>query len=117
MPWSARRRAASPPMAAARQAPRLTPIDLPIQASSPKAASIRIRWLAWSGHLPRRRMEDSMTAQTDAATLFRRLHQGPALLILANAWDAGSARLIESLGAPAIATTSAGVAWALGYRD
>jgi 2-methylisocitrate lyase-like PEP mutase family enzyme len=39
------------------------------------------------------------------------------LLLLANAWDAGSARLIESLGARAIATTSAGVAWAHGYPD
>jgi hypothetical protein len=50
------------------------------------------------------------------AEAFRRLHQD-GLLILANAWDAGSARLIESLGAPAIATTSAGVAWAHGYAD
>ena len=48
---------------------------------------------------------------------FRRLHQGPGLLVLPNAWDAGSARLIESLGARAIATTSAGVAWARGYPD
>jgi 2-methylisocitrate lyase-like PEP mutase family enzyme len=48
---------------------------------------------------------------------FRRLHAGPDLLFLANAWDAGSARLIESLGAPAIATTSAGVAWSHGYAD
>jgi 2-methylisocitrate lyase-like PEP mutase family enzyme len=51
------------------------------------------------------------------AALFRSLHRGPAPLRLANAWDAGSARLIESLGAPAIATTSAGVAWAQGYPD
>lgn len=50
------------------------------------------------------------------AVAFRRLHQ-QGLLLLANAWDAGSARLIESLGAKAIATTSAGVAWSLGYRD
>lgn len=48
---------------------------------------------------------------------FRRLHAGPDLLMLPNAWDAGSARLIESLGAKAIATTSAGVAWARGYPD
>jgi 2-methylisocitrate lyase-like PEP mutase family enzyme len=48
---------------------------------------------------------------------FHRLHQGPDLLLLANAWDAGSARLIESLGARAVATTSAGVAWANGYPD
>jgi 2-methylisocitrate lyase-like PEP mutase family enzyme len=50
-------------------------------------------------------------------TIFQRLHQGPTLLILPNAWDAGSARLIESLGARAIATTSAGLAWSRGYPD
>jgi 2-methylisocitrate lyase-like PEP mutase family enzyme len=48
---------------------------------------------------------------------FRQLHDGSKLLHLPNAWDAGSARLFESLGAPAIATTSAGVAWAAGYAD
>lgn len=53
---------------------------------------------------------------TSAFETFRRLH-GNGLLLLANAWDAGSARLIESLGAPAIATTSAGVAWSHGYAD
>lgn len=46
---------------------------------------------------------------------FRSLHDD--FLLLPNAWDAGSARLIESLGATAIATTSAGVAWACGYPD
>jgi 2-methylisocitrate lyase-like PEP mutase family enzyme len=50
------------------------------------------------------------------AGLFRRLHEG-GLLVLPNAWDAVSARLIESLGAKAIATTSAGVAWSHGYAD
>ena len=54
---------------------------------------------------------------TDAADTFRRLHEGPGILLLANCWDAGSARLIESLGARAIATTSAGLAWAQGYPD
>ena len=44
------------------------------------------------------------------------MHQ-TGLLRLANAWDVGSARLIESLGARAIATTSAGMAWAAGYPD
>nr|WP_315394637.1 isocitrate lyase/phosphoenolpyruvate mutase family protein [uncultured Duganella sp.] len=48
---------------------------------------------------------------------FKKLHDGESLLRLPNAWDAGSARLFESLGAPAIATTSAGVAWAAGYAD
>jgi len=52
-----------------------------------------------------------------SASLFRELHRGPALLLLPNAWDAGSARLIESLGARAIATTSAGLAWSRGYAD
>ncbi len=49
--------------------------------------------------------------------VFRSLHQGPGVLLLPNAWDAGSARLIESLGAKAIATTSAGLAWSRGYSD
>ena len=58
-----------------------------------------------------------MTKQPELATAFHDLHRGPVLLRLANAWDVGSARLIERLGAPAIATTSAGVAWAHGYQD
>jgi 2-methylisocitrate lyase-like PEP mutase family enzyme len=48
---------------------------------------------------------------------FRALHAPGQLLLLANAWDAGSARLIEAHGAPAIATTSAGLAWSRGYAD
>jgi 2-methylisocitrate lyase-like PEP mutase family enzyme len=48
---------------------------------------------------------------------FRSLHDGPDLLILPNAWDAGSARVIERAGAKAIATSSAAVAWAHGYPD
>ena len=51
------------------------------------------------------------------ADAFHALHAEGQFLILANAWDAGSARLIESLGAPAIATTSSGVSWARGYAD
>lgn len=58
-----------------------------------------------------------MTNNPDLATTFHELHRGPALLVLANAWDPGSARLIERLGARAIATTSAGVAWSHGYPD
>jgi 2-methylisocitrate lyase-like PEP mutase family enzyme len=54
---------------------------------------------------------------TDLAAIFRKLHVNTHPLCVANAWDAGSARLIENLGASAIATTSAGVAWALGYPD
>lgn len=54
---------------------------------------------------------------TSNARLFRSLHDGPDLLSIANCWDAGSARVIESLGVRALATTSAGVAWTNGYRD
>ncbi len=53
----------------------------------------------------------------ELATAFHALHRGPEPLILANAWDGGTARLIESLGARAIASTSAGVAWSHGYPD
>ena len=52
-----------------------------------------------------------------SATAFRALHQQATPLRLPNAWDAGSALQIAQLGAKAIATTSAGVAWSLGYRD
>lgn len=48
---------------------------------------------------------------------FRALHDRTRALLLPNAWDAGSARLLESLGFPAIATTSGGVAWSLGWPD
>lgn len=59
-----------------------------------------------------------MNNTTAQATVFHALHsnQGHPLL-LANAWDVASARLVESAGAQAVATTSAGVAWALGRRD
>jgi 2-methylisocitrate lyase-like PEP mutase family enzyme len=53
----------------------------------------------------------------ELAETFLRLHVPGTPLLLANAWDAGSARLIESCGAAAIATTSAGLAWARGYPD
>ncbi|MGH7584657.1 MAG: isocitrate lyase/PEP mutase family protein [Gemmatimonadales bacterium] len=57
--------------------------------------------------------------QRDLAAAFQRLHPPVAddLLVLPNAWDAMSARVIETAGARAIATTSSGVSWALGRRD
>jgi len=54
---------------------------------------------------------------SDTARIFRALHNNSIPLRLANVWDAGSARLFESIGAQALATTSAGLAWSLGYRD
>ncbi|MCC6146453.1 MAG: isocitrate lyase/phosphoenolpyruvate mutase family protein [Anaerolineaceae bacterium] len=48
---------------------------------------------------------------------FRALHDRSRVLLLPNAWDAGSALVFASLGFDAIATTSGGVAWSLGYPD
>ncbi|HEY6291175.1 MAG TPA: isocitrate lyase/phosphoenolpyruvate mutase family protein [Terriglobia bacterium] len=45
------------------------------------------------------------------------LHQGPGILVLANVWDAASARIVEDAGFPAVATSSAAVANSLGYPD
>jgi 2-methylisocitrate lyase-like PEP mutase family enzyme len=55
--------------------------------------------------------------QAEKAEQFRKLHQGPRILLLPNAWDVASARILEELSYPAIATTSAGVAFSLGYPD
>src|SRR5579863_1221384 len=55
--------------------------------------------------------------QAVKAELFRAMHSGPPLLLLPNAWDAITARIIVGAGFPAVATTSGGVAWALGYAD
>ncbi len=44
------------------------------------------------------------------------LHAGPGF-VLPNAWDAGSARVLEQVGFPAVATTSAGIAWSRGVPD
>ena len=60
-----------------------------------------------------------MDIQTQAAKAeqFRKLHHGPKLLLLPNAWDVASARILEEAGHAAIATTSAGIAYSLGYAD
>jgi 2-methylisocitrate lyase-like PEP mutase family enzyme len=58
-----------------------------------------------------------MTSQQDLAELFRALHTSGSPLLLANAWDPSSARLVADAGAAAVATTSAGVAWGLGAAD
>jgi 2-methylisocitrate lyase-like PEP mutase family enzyme len=61
----------------------------------------------------------SHAALQPLALAFRQLHARDAerLLVLPNAWDVMSARLVEEAGATAIASTSAGIAWALGYPD
>ncbi len=52
----------------------------------------------------------------DKAAALLALHTGPGF-VLPNAWDAGSARVLEQVGFPALATTSAGIAWACGVPD
>ncbi len=51
------------------------------------------------------------------AAAFRAMHAGPRILLLPNVWDVISARIIEEAGFGAIATTSAGIAFTLGYPD
>jgi len=58
-----------------------------------------------------------IAAQQLRATSFREMHRGPKALLLPNVWDVASARIIEEAGFPAIATTSAGIAFSVGYPD
>lgn len=62
-----------------------------------------------------------MTMERDSlatrAARFRASHGEGHLLVLPNAWDVASARLVEAAGAEAIATSSAALAWSLGYQD
>jgi 2-methylisocitrate lyase-like PEP mutase family enzyme len=65
----------------------------------------------------RLRGNSSLDRRNLIMTPFRELHAPGEFLILPNAWDAGSARVIENAGAKAIATSSAALAWAQGYPD
>jgi 2-methylisocitrate lyase-like PEP mutase family enzyme len=51
------------------------------------------------------------------AAAFRELHAGPGAFVMANAWDAGSARILTGLGFRALGTTSAGLAFSLARPD
>src|SRR5882757_7823280 len=59
----------------------------------------------------------AVQVQAERARAFRALHEGPGPLLLPNPWDAGSARLLASLGFAALATTSSGFAGTLGRLD
>ncbi|MEV1071447.1 isocitrate lyase/PEP mutase family protein [Micromonospora parva] len=58
-----------------------------------------------------------MSEHHTRAELFRSLHIPGSPLVLVNAWDAASARIVAAAGVQAVATTSAGVAWSLGASD
>ncbi|CAL2108475.1 Isocitrate lyase/phosphoenolpyruvate mutase family protein [Tenacibaculum sp. 190524A02b] len=55
--------------------------------------------------------------QISYAEQFQELHHNNQLLVLPNVWDAGSAKIFEKSGFKAIATTSAGIAYSMGYPD
>ena len=59
----------------------------------------------------------NIEAQIQKANALRKMHDRSNILVLPNAWDAVTARLFARLGFAAIATTSGGVAWSLGYPD
>src|SRR5579862_3620004 len=59
----------------------------------------------------------NLDEQKAKAGSFRSMHRGVKILVLPNAWDVASARVFEDAGFGAIATTSAGVAFSLGYPD
>jgi 2-methylisocitrate lyase-like PEP mutase family enzyme len=59
----------------------------------------------------------NLEEQKAKAVSFRSMHRGPKMLVLPNAWDVASARVFEDAGFGAIASTSAGVAFSLGYPD
>ena len=56
-------------------------------------------------------------SQIAKAQAFQQLHRASRILVLLNCWDAASARVFELAGAPAVATTSSGLAAANGYHD
>jgi 2-methylisocitrate lyase-like PEP mutase family enzyme len=61
---------------------------------------------------------DAVSPTVDARRArFRELHARDELFLMPNPWDVGSARLLESTGFPALATTSAGFAWSIGKLD
>src|SRR5262245_11776596 len=59
----------------------------------------------------------SMNSQAARGERFRSLHEGPGAFVVPNPWDAGSAKMLASIGFEALATTSAGFAFALGKPD
>lgn len=71
------------------------------------------------GHMNADKQERHLdrTFPTRAAQAFVDLHRAPGTFVMPNAWDAGSARLLAAAGFPALATTSAGIAFSMGLPD
>lgn len=58
-----------------------------------------------------------MVAPVSRAAAFKALHERPGAFVIPNPWDAGTAKLLASLGFEALATTSAGLAFSMGRPD
>src|SRR5215510_11817201 len=58
-----------------------------------------------------------MASQAEKGRAFRALHERDGAFIIPNPWDVGTARLLQSLGFEALATTSAGFAFSIGKPD
>jgi 2-methylisocitrate lyase-like PEP mutase family enzyme len=66
---------------------------------------------------PQAEQTDTLPPLAARAATLRALHHAPEPLVLPNAWDAASARIVADAGFPAVATTSSGVAACLGWAD
>ncbi|HVW58854.1 MAG TPA: isocitrate lyase/phosphoenolpyruvate mutase family protein [Puia sp.] len=55
--------------------------------------------------------------QTEQAIALQKLHHSPGIFVIPNPWDAGSAKILASLGFKALATTSAGMSFSIGKPD
>lgn len=58
-----------------------------------------------------------MRTQAEKGRIFRELHERPGIFVIPNPWDAGTAKLLWSLGFEALATTSLGFASSIGRSD
>src|SRR5450755_3014078 len=84
-------------------------------------ARSRLRMSEFLSGLPQRSLssigETAMIGYAEKAALFRAMHAAPRAFVIANPWDAGSARILAGLGFKALATSSGASAGVLGRRD
>src|SRR5215212_10372346 len=75
------------------------------------------RTTAAAGKRPHQKRNTMTVSQADKAKKLRALHEAPGAFVIANPWDAGSARVLAGLGFEALATSSGAKAGVLGKRD
>ncbi len=94
------------------EATRITPATNAVLVEDWRSSPTRFR-----RNTPRKGRIMSASDPQQKLSQFARLHQAKGAFVMPNAWDAGSARLLEALGFSALATTSAGLAFSMGLRD